>query len=282
MSRLMTRRSVSLATVALASAAATPARADESLTKARRDGLALGFSNEPPFNFLGPDGRPGGTSVEMSMMVLAHLGITSIRPVVTEFASLIPGLKANRIDLVTPIFILPARCREVAFSNPTTKTDAAMLVRKGNPKGIHSYEDAARMSNVTVAVMAGAAEHGYARRAGIPDERILPLTDPTSMLAAVRSGRADAAALTPPSVRSMAERGGGDVEPATPFNTAPWAIAYSGMPIRREDAALREAINGALKQVVGTPPWMAILAKLGRGEEVLPGNETAEAQCART
>ncbi|WP_439367435.1 hypothetical protein ACNJYD_09070 [Bradyrhizobium sp. DASA03005] len=79
---------------------------------------------------------------------------------------------------MAPMFILPNRCPEVAFSNPISKTGAAMLVKKGNPKQIESYEDAAKNKAVIVAVVSRAAEQCFARKAGVPDDRILPLQDP--------------------------------------------------------------------------------------------------------
>src|SRR5207244_2447492 len=141
-------------------------------------------------------------------------GVNDVKGVLTEWASLIPGLKAGRFDVATMMFILPARCQEVAFPDPLSRVGSAFLVRKGNPKNLHSYDDAAKNPNVTLSVMAGAAEHGFARRAGMPEDRILPLQDPGAMLSAVKAGRADAAALTPTSIKSMAEKGGGDVEMA--------------------------------------------------------------------
>jgi polar amino acid transport system substrate-binding protein len=260
-------------------AAAQSVSADDSLEHAKKNGVTFGFSNEPPYAYLSPDGKPAGSSAEMVVAIFKRMGINDVRPVLTEWASLIPGLKAKRFDIAVPMFILPSRCREVAFANPVVKTDSAMLVKKGNPKKIQSYEDAAKKKDVIVAVMSGAAEHNFARRAGVPDDRILPLQDPGALLSAVKSGRADAAALTPGSVNSMAEKGGGDVEAAKPFVTAPWAISYSAPPFRKEDTTLREAFNKALAGFVGSDEYKAINAKVGRGEESLPGNVKAEDLC---
>ena len=93
--------------------------------------------------------------------------------------------------------------------------------------------------------------------------------------------RADAAALTPPSIKSMADKGGGDVEMAQPFHTAPWAIAYSAPPFRKEDITLREAFNRAAKAFVGTDEYLSLLTKVGRGQDSLPGDMTAAEQCAK-
>jgi len=271
-------RIVSLALAGTVAFAATTL-ADDSLERAKKNGVTFGFSNEPPYAYLSPEGKPAGTSAEIVIAIFKRMGVTEVRPVLTEWASLIPGLKARRFDIATPMFILPSRCREVAFSNPISKSEAAMLVKKGNPKKIQSYEDAARNKNVTVAVMSGAAEQAYARKAGIPDHRILPLQDPGALLSAVKSGRADAAAVSPGSAKSMAEKGSGDVEEARPFSSAPWAISYSAPPFRKEDEALLKAFNKALSEFVGSAEHRAIIATIGRGEEVLPGNVNSEELC---
>ncbi|SFQ35899.1 amino acid ABC transporter substrate-binding protein, PAAT family [Bradyrhizobium sp. Ghvi] len=256
-----------------------PSRADDSLEKAKKDGVTFGFSNDPPNAYLGVDGKPAGVSSEAIVAIFKRIGITDVRPVVTEWASLIPGLKAGRFDVATFMFILPTRCQEVAFADPIVKTDSAMLVKKGNPKNIHSYEDVAKNPSVILAVMAGTAEQGYARRGGVPDNRILALQDPAAILSSVLSGRADAAALNPVSVKSMAGKGGGGVERAEPFTTQSWAIAYSSFPFRKEDVSLREAFNNALKEFVGSDEQLKIFAKIERGPESLPGNVTADELC---
>ncbi|MCA1510401.1 ectoine/hydroxyectoine ABC transporter substrate-binding protein EhuB [Bradyrhizobium sp. NBAIM01] len=272
---------VATLTVAATLAFAAMAHADDSLERAQKGGVTFGFSNEPPYAYLSPEGKPAGTSAEIVVAIFKRMGITEVRPVLTEWASLIPGLKARRFDVVVPMFILPNRCREVAFSNPISQTGAAMLVKKGNPKQIQSYEDAAKNKDVIVAVMSGAAEQGFARKAGIPDDRIMPLQDPGALLSAVKSGRADAAAVSPGSAKSMAEKGGGDVEAAQLFHSAPRAISYSAPPFRKEDESLLKAFNKALSEYVGSAEHKAINATIGRGDEVLPGNVTSEELCKR-
>lgn len=255
------------------------AQADDSLERARKNGVTFGFSNDPPNAYLAPDGKAVGVSAESLVAVFKKIGVADVRPVLTEWASLIPGLKAGRFDVATSMFILPTRCQEVAFAEPVVKTDSAMLVKKGNPANIHSYEDVAKNPKITLAVMAGAAEQGYARRAGVPDDRILALQDPGAMLSAVVSGRVDAAALNTISVKSMAEKGDGGVERAQPFATQPWAIAYSSFPFRKEDVSLRDAFDKALKEFVGSDEQLQIFARAGRGKESVPSMVTADELC---
>lgn len=277
---MLTRRSAIFAVAFVTLFAASPALSDDSLARARANGISFGFSNEPPYVFLGPDGQAAGSSAEQIVAIFKKIGVKEVRPVLTEWSSLIPGLNAGRFDVATAMFILPTRCTAVAFAEPMSKNGAAMLVKRGNPKNLHSYEDVAKNPSVRVAAMSGAAEEKYLLKAGLPTDRIVPLQDPGAILASVTSGRADAAILTPGSVKSMAEKAGGEVEVAAPFTTAEWATSYSAVPFRKADVSLREAFNGALKQYLGSDEWKAVIAKYSSNAE-LPGDMTALKQCSK-
>ena len=104
----------------------------------------------------------------MAKAVLAKMGIAEVDGVLTEFGSLIPGLKAGRFDIIAAgMFVNPARCNEIAFSEPSYGIGQAMLVPAGNPKGIVDYASFADNADLKLAVMAGAVEAGYANDAGV-------------------------------------------------------------------------------------------------------------------
>jgi polar amino acid transport system substrate-binding protein len=196
-----------------------------------------------------------------------------------DFASLIPGLQANRLDIIPSVFILPKRCALVSFSNPIWRGGTAFAVAAGNPKNLHSFDDAIK-AGATVGVMSGAVENDYAKKAGIAEDKIMPLTDAAALLEALKSGRVDAVILTPDSVKAMAERSGGTVERAEPFENPVFANAFAASVFRKEDSEIREAFNAVLKDVVGTPAFMEMLKPNGYTEDNLPGAMTADERCA--
>jgi polar amino acid transport system substrate-binding protein len=249
------------------------------LEEARQNGVRIGFQNEPPYAFVGDNGEIKGTDNVLAMSVLKKMGIDKVEAVVMDFASLIPGLQANRLDIIPSVFILPKRCAIVSFSNPIWRGGSAFLVAKGNPKGLHSYDDVAK-GDAIVGVMSGAVENDYAKKAGIPDERIVALQDAAALLEAVKSGRVDAVILTPDSVNAMAERSGGAAERAMPFDNPPFASAYAASVFRQEDSELRAEYNKVLATMVGTPEFMETLKPNGYTEENLPGDMTADERCA--
>ena len=211
----ISRRSVvkAAAVLALAGAAFTslPAQAQSTLERAKADGyIRVGFANEAPFGFATPDGKLTGEAPEVAKAVLAKMGIAQVDGVLTEFGSLIPGLKAGRFDIIAAgMFINPKRCAEINFSEPSYGIGQAMLVAKGNPKGVKDYSTFKDTPDLKLAVMAGAVEGGYAKDAGVAPEQIVSLPDQSSLVAAVQSGRADAAALTALSIADMAKKADG-------------------------------------------------------------------------
>lgn len=250
------------------------------LEQAREQGfIRAAFADEIPYGFVNDEGKLTGISPEVARAALKAIGIDKMDGVLTQFSSLIPGLNANRWDIVAAgMYITPARCKEADFSRPNYVMGSGFLVRKGNPLDLHSYEDVAKNPDATLAVMAGAVELGYARKAGIPDDQIKQFPDQAAMLAAVRSGRVDAAALTSPSIVRMARKGGESVEAVKDFVSPPYATGYGGLAFRPGDDALREAINEALNKFIGSKEHLELISQFGFTEANIPdpGVTTAE------
>ncbi len=192
--------------------------AETTLERARRQGyIRVGFANEAPYGYATPDGKLTGESPEVVKAVLKKIGIPQVDGVLTEFGSLIPGLLAHRFDIIAAgMFITPARCREVQFSDPTYAIGQAFLVKKDDPEHIKDYGSIKANPKLKLAVMSGAVEMAYAKEAGIPFSQLVILPDQSSLVKAVQSGRADAAALTAVSIENMASKNEG-VESTSQF-----------------------------------------------------------------
>lgn len=104
--------------------------------------VRIGFSNDIPWAYPGENNEPLGSLNAVTLDVLKKLGTTNVEAFVTEWGSLVPGLQAGRFDIITGgMYILPDRCRNLLFSEPIAKAIDGLIVRKGNPEGLHSYED---------------------------------------------------------------------------------------------------------------------------------------------
>jgi polar amino acid transport system substrate-binding protein len=104
------------------------------------------------------------------------------------------------------------------------------------------------------------------------------LPDPPSLLAAVQSSRADAAALTALSIANLASKSDGTAEMTEPFGTVAGksVVGHGGFGFRKEDTDLLEAFNKELKAFLGSPEHLALVTPLGFGKGFLPTKTTAE------
>lgn len=263
----------------IAFGAPPPAAAQDALETAREQGfIRIAFANEAPFGYAAPDGSLTGEAPEIAKVIFERMGIPEVDGVLTEWASLIPGLQAGRFDVIAAgMFITPERCEQVAFSEPTYTLGQSFLVQQGNPKDLHSYADIAANDDLTLGVLAGAVERDYALEAGVPDDRIVRLPDQASMVSAVRAGRVDAAALTAISIEQMARRGGDAVERAQPFTTPDAAMGSGAFGFHKENEALLNEFNKHLTEFIGTPEHLELVEQFGFTENELPsGRSTAE------
>ncbi|MDP2620526.1 MAG: ectoine/hydroxyectoine ABC transporter substrate-binding protein EhuB [Hyphomicrobiales bacterium] len=257
----------------------SPASAQTTLERIEAQGyIRVGFANEAPFGYATPAGKLTGEAPEVAKAVLAKMGIAQVDGVLTEFGSLIPGLKAGRFDIIAAgMFINPQRCEEIQFSEPSYGIGQAFLVKAGNPKNIMDYSTVAKNAGLKLAVMAGAVESGYAKEAGVDPSQLVVLPDQSSLLKAVQAGRADAAALTALSIANLAEKGDG-VESTEPFGMVAGQSVkgHGGFGFRKENQALFEEFNKHLKAFLGSDEHIELVTPFGFGKGYLPNKTMAE------
>ncbi|MGE4252834.1 MAG: ectoine/hydroxyectoine ABC transporter substrate-binding protein EhuB [Parvibaculaceae bacterium] len=265
------------------------ARADGMRERIEKEGyIRIGFANEPPFGFATSAGTISGEAPEIARVVLDRMGLQKVKVegVVTEFGSLIPGLVANRFDMIAAgMFVRPARCEQIAFSEPTVGVGIAIMVKAGNPKNLHSFEDIAKSSDAKLAVVSGGAELEYARATKIPDDRLHVLLDNPSGMAAVVTGQADAFALSSIVIQNMIDTAKNPaIERATPFTdpiiNGASVRGYGAFGFRKDDADFVKAFNAELVKFIGSKEHRAIVTPYGFTEAELPGDMTTAKLCA--
>lgn len=245
---------------------------DDAWQRAQREGtIRVGYSLEAPYAFRDAGGRVTGEAPEVAREILARLGIRRIEWVQTEFGTLIPKLRAGRFDIIAAgMFRTREREREIAFSRPTYCAGSGFLVRAGNPSAVGGYADLARRADGRLAVLAGAVEAELARQAGVPEARIIGFPDAESAVEGVRTGMAEALALTAPSVRALAGAHAG-VEAVVPEEAPEGRSRFCGaFGFRQQDRALREAFDRELARYLGTAAHLERVRPLGFGREDLP------------
>lgn len=269
-----------LAIVAAAgfAAHAPAASAETTLQRIQRTGeVRIGYANENPFAYTTPDGTVTGESPEIAKKVFAKLGVKKVDAVLTEWGALIPGLKAGRFDVIAAgMYVTPERCKQVIFADPQYQIPDTLLVLKGNPKNLKSYADVAKQPDTKLAVMAGTAELGYSRDAGIKDDQILQVPDTTAQLQAVRARRADAAVGTALTMKGLAAKGGPQLEAIPNFADDPKHTGYGALAFRQDDTDLRDAVNKELHAWLGTDDHLKTVAPFGFDKSNLSTKKTAE------
>lgn len=247
--------------------------------------LRIGYANEAPFAYQdSATGELTGEAPAIVRLVADDLGIARVEGVLTEFGSLIPGLQAGRFDVIAAgMYVTPARCAQVAFSEPTYSIGEALIVPAGNPKALHGYEDIRDDPTASVGVVTGAIQRDYARAMGLADTQILTFPDAPAALAGVRAGRVDSYAATELTVETLLERAAPGLERARPFREPVIdgrpARGYGAFAVRRDDRAWLDAINGSLATIIGTDRHAQLVAPFGFTDAMRPGSMTAETLC---
>lgn len=265
----------------------TTAAAGNALQQARAaKTIKVGFANEAPYAYLDiASGKLTGEAPEIARVILGEMGIEKVEGVLTEFGSLIPGLKAKRFDVIAAgMYVLPERCKQIAFSNPTYSVGDGFAVAKGNPYGLHSYADMARQPTMRLGVVAGAVQRTYARSTGIPDTQVVNFPEAPSALEGLMADRVNAYAGTRLTVNYLLTLNkSGQLESATPFtdplNEGKPIRGYGAFGFRTEDAELLKAFNLGLAKFIGTKAHADLVGPFGFTDLELPGKVTAETLC---
>lgn len=180
-------------------ALATSAGAQDTtlIDKYRAEGVRVGIAGYAPYGYKQADGSFTGEQVEVVQHVLTEMGITDIEYIAMDFGALIPSLVAGRIDMsAAGMYARPERCEQVLFAEPTFGQGAAYVVKAGNPKNLKNFKDIAETEGAVLAVLAGGTEEDLAKRDGVPDEKLLKVSDKAAGISAVMAGRADGFALS--------------------------------------------------------------------------------------
>ena len=258
-----------------------PAFADSIMDRVNNgEPIRLGFANEVPWAYPGENNQPLGFANAFTLGVLKKMGHTKIEPVVTEWGGLIPGLKANRFDIITGgMYILKSRCENVNFSDPMGVFGDAFIVAKGNPKGIQNYEDIKGAGAVLV-TGAGYNIVEVAKKAGIAETNIMTVPGPTEILAAVKAGRADAGGVTYFTAQNLAKESGGEVDVTDPSKMPKDTLNWVGIGFRQGDTEFQKAFNEAMAGYMGSDDMMSALGEYGYAKANLPAQDvTTEWVC---
>ncbi len=238
---------------------------DPSLAKARSEGITLGISPSPPYSSLDPNTKQAaGLDVELNEAALKWAGITKLRYEVMPFGQLIPALLSKRIDVVSAnIHVTPDRLKAVSFTGPAWWYGPAIVVQKGNPGGISSFDT---LKGKKVGAIAGSAADEYLRKIGVT---VTAFQTDAEEFAAISTGRVDA--ILEDDVKVLEYLQANKSSPiefvanlAIPDELIfKYGYGYARYALRKEDCSLRVAFTQGLAEVRGNGQVSAILKKYG-------------------
>ena len=221
------------------------------LDQARKAGyIRVGFANEAPYGYADSSGKLTGEAPTVAGAIMKKLGVPSLQGVLTEFGALIPGLMANRFDMIAAgMFITPQRCNAILFSNPDYLATEALAVKAGNPHNLTGYQSLAN-SQAVVGAESGAVEGPWLAQSGVSSSRIQHFPDGPTGIQALASGRVDAFALTTISLEYLIKTGGYRnlevTQPFIPVIGGQKKLTAGGYGFRKSEASLVTQFNKQL------------------------------------
>lgn len=247
--------------------------------------IRIAVANEIPYGYIDMSGEAKGAGPDVAKHIAEQLGIENIEWITTNFSSLIPGLEADRFDMVAAeMAILPQRCEQILFSEPNTSYGEGLLVAAGNPKDLHAYSDFAE-GDAKVAIMAGADQLEMMQALGVPQSNMVTIASNADAISTVATGRADAYAATGLTASELAGKSD-NVELASdfvdPVIDGEEVRSWGGFAFAQGSEELRDAVNEALAEFKQTDEWRQTVSQYGFTEADVEGSfeRTTEELCA--
>lgn len=248
--------------------------------------ITVAIAGEAPYSYE-KDGEATGATIALAKKIYGDMGIKEVKTVLVDWNSLIPGLTAGRFDAVSAgMSILPDRCANADFADPAIMYTTALMVQKGNPKGLTDLDSVKAKEDggedIKLAVLAGGIEAGYAKSLGL---KVQSVPDAQTGMDTVNNGRADAFAMTAISLNFMA-----DQNPDAKVDvTDAFVQSIDGVPqigagtavFAQGDEELRKAYNEGLDKITSSEKsYLDVVGEYGFTAENLPPQDlTTEELC---
>lgn len=251
-------------TAAEGTATESTAEPSELLAQARDEGITIGIANERPYGFE-EDGEATGEAPAVAREVFSRLGIEEIEFEVLDFGALINGLNAGRVDVIAAgMFITPDRAEQVSFADPDYCATTAFAVPEGNPEELSDFQSIID-TGVTLGVLAGAVEEGYALDSGVPEGQVSTFQTTPDVFDALDAGRIDAVALTAITVRAQVAdlEGFEATEGFVPVIDGEEQLGCGGFAFRYENEDFRNEFNDVLTEMKANDEILPLIEEFG-------------------
>lgn len=234
--------------------------------------IRFGIALRPPFSYLGSDSLPTGISVETAHMVAKRLGIKNHEFQTRSYDSLLEWLNLGDFDLMAEVmFYTPERAEKADFSVPYLKLKSSIVVKKGNPLGLHSYADVIK-SDARVMVFKGSFQEKWATE-NIHASRLIKCLSFEHSVSALDRDEVDVYLSAEPVCKATIENSAAPLELIAPAEKSHPALPQASLAcfaVPKGQYLLLEQWNNELKQVLKSPEYIALLEKYGFSPQDLP------------
>lgn len=272
--RLIRRAAVAIALVSLTATACSnssatadkdaPTTNSTQLPKSVRDSGVLKYGVDisfPPMEYF-ENNEPVGFDIDLGNAIAKKFGVKA-EFVSTSYSGIIPALQSRRFDvLLSSMTDTKEREQTINFLD-YLDVGSTLLVQKGNPKGFTSMADVCgnTMAGQTGANASRIAHEEAARcqKEGKPKLTVQDYPDQSAVIMAIKSGRADAAALDYTGAVGFVRQDGGktlEVAFEQQENKAPYGIGF-----RKDDESLMQSFQEALKALISDGTYAELLKK---------------------
>ena len=212
-------------------------------------------ANFPPFAFIDKTGQPSGFDVEAMDWVAKAIGMqVTHQPI--EWDGIITSLLTKKIDIIASgMSITEERAKKVNFSIPYWVIKQVMVVKNDSSLTIDDILNGKK----SVGVQQGTSEAKWLKEEAAKKGWNLKLHYYSSAPLAVEdvlNGRIDAAAMDDAPAKDAV--GKKDVKIVGTFGMHNEEFGYA---VRKEDTELLEKVNAALKKLIASPEWTALIEK---------------------
>jgi len=215
------------------------------------DGMTVRIATEgayPPFNMVDKDGKLQGFDVDIANALCEHMK-AKCTIVAQDWDGIIPGLLARKYDaIIASMSMTDDRRKKVDFTDKYYKTPARFVAKKGagleiTPAGLKGKRVGVQRATIHEAFV----------RATFPDAEVVVYDTADNANADLAAGRLDLRVdngvalelgfLKTDTGKDFEFVGPGFFEPSSILGTG------AGIAVRKENTALRDAFNQALKEI---------------------------------
>jgi histidine transport system substrate-binding protein len=211
----------------------------------------------PPLEYKTPQGALTGFGVDIAQAMCDQMQAKCIW-VESSWDGMIPGLQAKKFDAIaSSMTITPQRQAQIAFSDKVSNAPARLVARKGSDL----QPTAASLKSKSVGVQQGSSQEAYAnalwRPAGV---NVVSYQSQQEANEDLVNGRLDASLLASVSASEFFHTPAGKDFAFTgaELNDSKYFGIGDGIGLRKEDTALLNAFNAALKAIIANGTYKKV------------------------